>query len=75
MWETPDDVNQAILAFLKDDGRRTIDDGRKVRKISSVRDLEVYRLAFDTAMEIFEIKKRIPFADKGKKKIVPRPNE
>jgi len=37
-----------------------MNEGRKVRKISSVRDLEVYRLAFDTAMEIFEITKSFP---------------
>jgi len=29
-------------------------------RINSVRDLEVYRLAFDTAMEIFQITKAFP---------------
>jgi four helix bundle protein len=29
-------------------------------KIGSVRDLEVYKLAFDSAMEIYEISKRFP---------------
>jgi four helix bundle protein len=32
--------------------------------IGSVRDLEVYRLAFDTAMEIFEITKSFPKEEK-----------
>lgn len=41
-----------------------MDEGRKVRKISSVRDLEVYRLAFDTAMEVFEITKSFPAEEK-----------
>lgn len=41
-----------------------MDEGRKVRKISSVRDLEVYRLAFDTAMEVFEITKSFPTEEK-----------
>lgn len=45
-------------------GRRMMNEGRKVRKISSVRDLEVYRLAFDTAMEIFEITKSFPTEEK-----------
>ena len=30
-------------------------EGRGTRRINSVRDLEVYKLAFETAMEIFEI--------------------
>jgi four helix bundle protein len=41
-----------------------MDEGRRVRKISSVRDLEVYRLAFHTAMEIFEITKSFPTEEK-----------
>jgi four helix bundle protein len=41
-----------------------MDEGRKIRKISSVRDLEVYRLAFVTAMEIFEITKSFPTEEK-----------
>ncbi len=36
------------------------DEGRKTKKISSVRELEVYKLAFKTAMEIFEISKTFP---------------
>ena len=37
---------------------------RKTGRISSVRDLEVYRLAFDTAMEIFQITKMFPKEEK-----------
>ena len=37
-----------------------MDDGRKTKRIKSVRDLEVYKLAFDAAMEIFEISKNFP---------------
>lgn len=33
-------------------------------KINSVRDLEVYKLAFQTAMEIFEITKQFPSDEK-----------
>jgi four helix bundle protein len=50
-----------------DEGRRAEDDGRvrrkeerRTKRIRSVRDLEVYRLAFDVAMEIFEISKSFP---------------
>lgn len=35
-----------------------MEEGRKTKKISSVRGLEVYKLAFKTAMEIFEISKK-----------------
>jgi four helix bundle protein len=41
-----------------------IDEGRETKRISSVRELEVYRLAFDTAMEIFEISKTFPVEEK-----------
>ena len=34
------------------------------KKINSVRDLNVYRLAFDTAMEIFELSKEFPIEEK-----------
>ena len=37
-----------------------MDEGRRTMKIRSVRDLKVYKLAFDTAMEIFEISKNFP---------------
>ena len=36
------------------------DERRQTRRIRSVRELEVYKLAFDTAMEIFEISKSFP---------------
>src|SRR4030042_3687241 len=51
----------------RDDGRRMIDEGRRTKitlRINSVRDLEVYRLAFDTAMEIFEISRSFPKEEK-----------
>jgi len=37
-----------------------MEEGRKTKKISSVRELEVYKLAFKTAMELFEISKKFP---------------
>jgi len=36
------------------------DEGRKTKRISSVRELEVYKIAFDTAMEIFEVSRSFP---------------
>ena len=36
----------------------------RTKKLKSVRDLEVYQLGFDTAMEIFEISKRFPQEEK-----------
>ena len=41
-----------------------MDDGLKTKRIGSVRELDVYRLAFDTAMEIFEISKKFPKEEK-----------
>ena len=35
-------------------------DEKRTNKIRTVRDLEVYRKAFDSAMEIFEITKKFP---------------
>ena len=35
-------------------------EGRNAKRINSVRDLEVYKLAFESAMEIFEISKSFP---------------
>jgi four helix bundle protein len=52
----------------RDDGRRTR--GRKktdekgTKKIRTVRDLKVYRKAFDSAMEIFELTKKFPKEEK-----------
>jgi len=37
---------------MTDEGRKTRDDGRQSKRISSVRELKVYRLAFQAAMEI-----------------------
>ncbi len=37
-----------------------MEEGRRTTRINSARDLEVYRIAFDTAMEIFEISKNFP---------------
>jgi four helix bundle protein len=36
----------------------------RTHRIRSVRDLEVYKVAFDTAMEIYEISKRFPKEEK-----------
>jgi four helix bundle protein len=36
------------------------DERRQTKRIRSVRELEVYKLAFDTSMEIFEISKSFP---------------
>jgi four helix bundle protein len=44
----------------KDEGREMKNEGRKTKRINSVRDLEVYKLAFESAMEIFEISKGFP---------------
>ena len=41
-----------------------MDEGRKTKRINSVRELEVYQLAFNTAMEIFEISKTFPVEEK-----------
>jgi four helix bundle protein len=47
-----------------DEGRGTNDEGRKIGRISSVRDLKAYRIAFDTAMKIFELSKNFPQEEK-----------
>ncbi len=36
------------------------DEGRQTRRISSVRESQVYKLAFNAAMEIFEVSKGFP---------------
>ena len=36
------------------------DERRRTKRIGSVRELEVYKLAFDTAIEVFEISKGFP---------------
>jgi four helix bundle protein len=40
------------------------DEGRKTKRINSVRDLEVYKKAFEAAMEVFEISKNFPKEEK-----------
>jgi len=45
---------------MMDEGRGMMDEGRRTKRINSVRDLEVYRKAFDAAMEIFEISRSFP---------------
>ena len=47
-----------------DERRGTMDEGRKTTRINSVRELEVYRLAFETTMEIFKISKTFPQEEK-----------
>ena len=48
----------------RDDGRGMKDEGRRAKRINSVRELEVYQLAFRTAMEIFELSKTFPIEEK-----------
>ena len=50
-------------AGTKDDGRGTMDE-KETKKIRTVRDLKVYRKAFDCAMEIFELTKKFPKKEK-----------
>ena len=50
---------------MRDERRRDgkggkMDEEKETRRINSVRDLEVYKLAFESAMEIFEVSKRFP---------------
>ncbi|OGW52631.1 MAG: four helix bundle protein [Nitrospirae bacterium RBG_13_43_8] len=40
------------------------EDNKRTKRINSVRDLEVYRLAIETAMEIFELSKNFPKEEK-----------
>ena len=44
---------------MREDGRGMRDENR-TSKIRTVRDLKVYRKAFDAAMEIFELTKKFP---------------
>jgi four helix bundle protein len=46
------------------DERRGKMDEKKTNKIRTVRDLKVYRKAFDSAMEIFELTKKFPEEEK-----------
>ena len=45
--------------WTKEEGRWKMDENR-TSKIRTVRDLKVYRKAFDAAMEIFELTKKFP---------------
>ncbi len=45
---------------MSDEGRKVRDDGRGTKRIGSVRELKVYGLAFQAAMEIFQISKSFP---------------
>jgi hypothetical protein len=52
-----------IIGAAMEVKRRKMDEGKdekRTKKIKSVRDLKVYRKAFDSAMEIFEITKKFP---------------
>lgn len=49
---------------MRDDGRGTIGELKGGKRINSVRELKVYKLAFETAMEIFEISKTFPTEEK-----------
>jgi hypothetical protein len=42
----------------------TIDEMATAKRITSVRDLEVYKMAFDAAMEIYFISKGFPSEEK-----------
>jgi hypothetical protein len=45
---------------MKAEGREMNKERKMPKRIMSVRDLNAYRLAFDTAMEIFELSKTFP---------------
>jgi four helix bundle protein len=45
---------------MSNEGREKKDDGRKTKRIRNVRELDVYKLAFEAAIEIFEISKSFP---------------
>jgi four helix bundle protein len=48
----------------RDEGRRMKDEKNTAKRINSVRDLDVYRMAFDAAMEIYYISKGFPSEEK-----------
>ncbi len=48
---------------MEDGGGGKIDE-KRTHKIRTVRDLKVYRKAFDSAMEIFELTKKFPKEEK-----------
>jgi four helix bundle protein len=45
---------------MPNEGREKKDDGRKTKRIRNVRELDVYKLAFEAAMQVFEISKSFP---------------
>ena len=49
---------------MRENGRETIGELKETKRINSVRELKVYRLAFEGAMEIFEISKTFPKEEK-----------
>lgn len=54
---------------MKDEGRKMMEEERAMdngesKRINSVRELKVYQLGFDTAMEIFDISKSFPSEEK-----------
>ena len=51
---------QVDILITKDEGRRTKDD----KRIQSARDLDVYKLAFEAAMEIFKLTKSFPVEER-----------
>jgi four helix bundle protein len=48
---------------MRDEGRGTTV-GQQARRISSVRELDVYKLAFDSAMQIYDLTGRFPKEEK-----------
>ena len=62
---------------MTEDGRRTRDE-KTTKKIRTVRDLIVYRKAFDSAMEIFEFTKNFPcivIISMKIRSVVPHPSD
>ena len=53
-------LSRSLVTKAQSSLRRMMDEGRRTKRIGSVRDLEVYKLAFNTAMEIFELSKNFP---------------
>jgi len=49
---------------MMDERGRKMDERREAKRINSVRELNVYCLAFETAMEIFELSKSFPPEEK-----------
>jgi len=58
-----DDGRKDEKRRMREDGRGMMDE-KKTNNIRTVRDLKVYRKAFDSAMEIFELTKKFPKEEK-----------